>query len=451
MELTLNNGQLKRICKLLNKAIYLDSKTIESENKHFDIFSADPIDSQTLTLKPPNQLSSSQLTDFQHFCSSVCHTINNSNDTDQEALPFTHGLIGFCSYNTGEELTLKKNQNPIPKNNKADDFPAIFVGFYTWSYVFNHTNKKGFITFSPFCSQALRKKIVNCIKLTQEQSSKSTAQTPKSLPDLHWYKSQTFAEYAGAFERIQDYIKNGDCYQVNLTQRFQAKSSEHAADLYFATRENIQTPYSCFFSFSETQHLLSFSPEQFISIHNRTIESRPIKGTIKNNGLAENKTLLLNSTKNQAENVMIVDLLRNDLGKVCQAKSVHVPELFKVETYKNVHHLVSHIKGKLKPDVSEMDAFLSCFPGGSITGAPKIRSMEIIKELEKHSRSAYCGSVFYLNHDGHFDSNILIRTVIKHNEDLYCWAGGGIVADSELEDEYQESLTKVSNITGIHD
>tara|TARA_R110001592_G_scaffold198448_4_gene446680 strand:- start:3965 stop:5002 length:1038 start_codon:yes stop_codon:yes gene_type:complete len=333
-------------------------------------------------------------------------------------------------------------------HDSATAFPSLFIGHYTWSYVFDHKAQKGYLTFSPFCSPATKKKVLDLIAGPLTYNSVSENQEHQ-LNTLSWKKSQPQTQYKKQFDQIKNYIYSGDCYQVNLTQRFETNTDLNATDLYFATRQKIRTPYSCFISFNETQHLLSFSPEQFIAIKNRIIESKPIKGTIANTGNAENLDILKNSKKNQAENVMIVDLIRNDLGRVCKASSIHVPELFKVETYDNVHHLVSHIKGSLKKGVSELEAFLSCFPGGSITGAPKIRSMQIIDEIEKHDRSAYCGSVFYLNHNGNFDSNILIRTVIKDGDQLFCWAGGGIVADSEYLEEYQESLTKVANITGI--
>tara|TARA_R110001592_G_scaffold1001_2_gene5901 strand:+ start:13886 stop:14953 length:1068 start_codon:yes stop_codon:yes gene_type:complete len=353
-------------------------------------------------------------------------------------------LLGFCSYPTGVELQLKNQRNKTAKTT----FPILFVGHYTWSYVFDHKMQQGYLTFSPLCHAALRKIILDAIESLTSNNLKTVKHTPP-LNTLKWIKSQTQCDYKIQFDQVKNYINCGDCYQVNLTQRFETKTKLNAVDLYFASREAIQTPYSCFMSFNETQNLLSFSPEQFISINKRIIESKPIKGTIINNGNLENIGILKDSKKNQAENVMIVDLIRNDLGRVCKANSIHVPALFKIESYQNVHHLVSHIQGTLQDDISELEAFLSCFPGGSITGAPKIRSMEIIRELEKHDRSAYCGSVFYLNYNGNFDSNILIRSVTQDGEQLYCWAGGGIVADSEYLEEYQESLTKVANITGI--
>jgi para-aminobenzoate synthetase component 1 len=365
-------------------------------------------------------------------------------------------LLGYCSYELGEQLRLKNKPVNSAKNTQLNTFPSLFIGHYTWSYVFDHRNSQGYLTFSPLCSLMTRKTVLDAIKASENKQFEREPNTEadrdneeRHLNTLSWTKSQTISEYKSQFDQIENFINCGDCYQANLTQRFEAKSYINAADLYFTSREKIQTPYSSFISFNDSQSLLSFSPEQFISIKGRVIESKPIKGTIINNGNADNISALQDSKKNRAENVMIVDLIRNDLGRVCKPNSIHVPELFKVETYKNVHHLVSHVKGTLKDGISNLEAFISCFPGGSITGAPKIRSMQIINQLEKHARSAYCGSVFYLNQSGDFDSNILIRTVVKDAEQLYCWAGGGIVADSEFMDEYQESLTKVANITGI--
>lgn len=362
-------------------------------------------------------------------------------------MPFTNGMLGFLSYGAGESLQLKKNTYQERYSSQDELCPFAFFGHYTWSYVYDRVKQQGQLSFSPLCSSTLRDEIYRLLNATLSQPENTGVD--QALSTLDWKKSQSFSDYEQQFSRIQNYIQAGDCYQVNLTQRFESSSGLDAAVLYFATQDELQTPYSCFMSFAKDQHLLSFSPEQFIQIKNNKVTTRPIKGTIENTGSPIEADSLRNSAKNQAENVMIVDLLRNDLGKVCKANTVKVAELFKIETYKNVHHLVSHIQGELKAGIEALDAFLSCFPGGSITGAPKVRAMEIISELEVNLRQAYCGSVFYLNHDGQFDSNILIRSVIKNKDALYCWAGGGLVADSELRDEYQESLTKVSNITNI--
>lgn len=442
MLITLNNNQIRKLCKQLSLPVFLDGG-LGTNNSGFDIFSAEPIATLQETFTTDSSLTIKKIKELESH-----YKLANEESNNLTELPFTKGILGFLSYTFGETLQLNKYKAYKNKHKSNNKIPSVFAGFYTWSYVFDHNKNQGYLTFSPLCNKETRQKILSLI-------NNNTHAIPKNnllaLNQLTWRKSQSFESYKKQFSSIQDYIKSGDCYQVNLTQMFETSTTFDAADLYFETREQTQTPYSCFLSFNEHQNLLSFSPEQFIAIKDRVIESKPIKGTIANDGTTNNLNFLLGSTKNQAENVMIVDLIRNDLGKVCKPNSVHVPELFKLNSYKNVHHLVSHIKGHLKKEISELDAFLSCFPGGSITGAPKIRSMQIINELEVESRSAYCGSVFYLNQNSNFNSNILIRTVVKDKSQLYCWAGGGITADSEVFDEYQESMTKVANLTGINE
>lgn len=431
---------IKTLCAQLRFPVFLDSQQAQSGGR-YSLFSAEPIAHLLLaekhSSKPDKQHS---LESFRAFAGTHKAQSIPANYTE---LPFVCGLLAYCSYGFGEaSLDLSSSKNI--------DFPDAFIGHYTWSYVYDHLQQTGYLTFSPLCELELRNKILSILAQTDSQvQAQHSSQT-----SLGWQKSQSYADYAFAFKRVQDYILAGDCYQVNLTQRFESDLSAchegfQAIDFYLKKQSELQTPYSAFMSFSREHKLLSFSPEQFIHIKNRIIESRPIKGTIANTADPSNIERLQGSLKNQAENVMIVDLLRNDLSKVCEVNSVHVPALFKIESYKNVHHMVSHIRGRLRDDISELDAFLSCFPGGSITGAPKVRAMEIIRELEIHDRSAYCGSVLYWNDNGHFDSNILIRSIVQSGDTLYCWAGGGIVADSELDDEYAESLMKVANLTGI--
>jgi para-aminobenzoate synthetase component 1 len=194
--------------------------------------------------------------------------------------------------------------------------------------------------------------------------------------------------------------------------------------------------------------IISLSPERFISIDvNNTVTSQPIKGTAKRcDNPHDDKVAsesLSNSDKCQSENLMIVDLIRNDLGKCCNIGSVTVEKLFELQSFSNVHHLVSTIKGTLRSGLNGADVLQACFPGGSITGAPKIRAMEIINEVENSRRDIYCGSLVVFSAHGTMDSNILIRTVLLQNGKAYCWAGGGIIADSECQSEYEESLTKV--------
>ncbi len=416
-----------------------------------------------------------------------------------EALPFTDlrfskGWIGAAPYS--QALPAESNRENFAEdddhgfannfanfadsntdNNKANDLArdgtdsSFIAAYYVWSYQYDHHLEQGIIYFSDECSEENKRLVLGVIGEHQKNqedvsiSGLSTANTDNfgkeapntppitSFTNLNWNPSQNETDYRGQFDRIQSYIKEGDCYQVNLTQRFETQhdlAKEEVLKLFIKHAEDSGAGYCAYFEISDTQQLLSFSPEQFLYAHGAQIQTKPIKGTIKNAGKLEfNDIAQLKTGKNLAENLMIVDLLRNDLGKVCENGSINVDKLFEIESYENVHHLVSTIKGTLTPSVLAIDAFFSAFPGGSITGAPKIRAMEIIEELEMHQRRYYCGSIFYSSATGHFDSSILIRTVERIGNTLLCWGGGGIVSDSEVNSEYQESLDKVSQITGI--
>ena len=206
-------------------------------------------------------------------------------------------------------------------------------------------------------------------------------------------------------------------------------------------------PYSAFLNLPQLQ-ILCASPERFLSVKNGQVETRPIKGTRprSNDAQLDNRLAdeLRNHPKDRAENLMIVDLLRNDLGRSCAAGSVRTPKLFEVESFANVHHLVSTVRGKLRAGHDAIDVMRDCFPGGSITGAPKQRAMEIIEQLEPNRRGVYCGAIGYIGFDGNMDSNIVIRTLVYSGGTIRCWAGGGLVADSQCEAEYQETLDKAA-------
>lgn len=258
-----------------------------------------------------------------------------------------------------------------------------------------------------------------------------------------------FSAYQQAFERIIAYILAGDCYQVNFAQRF---SAHFAGDPYAAfqrIQQSMQSPFSGYVS-HPCGSILSFSPEQFLSIRQQQLTTTPIKGTRpRSSNAAEDANLreaLRHSEKDRAENLMIVDLLRNDLSKVAVLGSVAVPKLFEIDSFAHVHHMISTVEARLLPGFTAIQVLEACFPGGSITGAPKHRACEIIRELEPESRSVYCGSLFYADIGGNMQSNILIRTVLAEHQKMYCWGGGGIVADSECQSEYDETLHKVGQL-----
>jgi para-aminobenzoate synthetase component 1 len=253
--------------------------------------------------------------------------------------------------------------------------------------------------------------------------------------------------YHQAFNRIRDYIREGDCYQVNLAQRFQAPCTGDPWLGYRRLRAINPAPFAAYLNLPFGQ-VLSSSPERFLEVRGGHVETRPIKGTRPRQSDpaadAAQAGELAACGKDRAENLMIVDLLRNDLGKVCVPGSVETSRLFEVESFANVHHLVSTVTGRLAPGLDAIDLLRAAFPGGSITGAPKLRAMEIIEELEPDRRGVYCGAIGYLGFNGDMDTNIAIRTVVITAGQAHCWAGGGIVADSEWQAEYQECLDKAS-------
>ncbi|MGQ8363850.1 aminodeoxychorismate synthase component I [Glaciecola sp. 1036] len=267
-----------------------------------------------------------------------------------------------------------------------------------------------------------------------------------------WHSNMSKSDYVAKFNKIQDYLKAGDCYQVNLAQRFSAEYAGSEWQAYQQLSEANQAPFSAFCRFENTC-VLSLSPERFLQLKNGQVVTKPIKGTRKRDSdpkkdaaLAEE---LFNAEKDRAENLMIVDLLRNDLSKHCQPFSVKVPKLFHIESYPAVHHLVSTVEGKIRENTHTYTLLKGAFPGGSITGAPKVRAMQIIRELEPNKRSIYCGSIGYVGIQNDMDTSICIRTLLAENQRLYCWAGGGIVLDSEGEDEFQETLHKVAKILPV--
>ena len=264
---------------------------------------------------------------------------------------------------------------------------------------------------------------------------------------------QSAADYLQALARIQHYLRAGDCYQVNYAQRFEARWDGDALGGFQRLVAAHPAPHACFFRDGEDA-VFGVSPERFLSIQGRDVVTEPIKGSRPRGATAvEDQALgraLLRHPKDRAENLMIVDLIRNDLSRFCEPFSVTVPQLFSIESYENVHQLVSTVEGRLQPENTPLKALLSAFPGGSITGAPKRRAMEIIDDLEPHRRGPYCGSVFRWDFSNNLESNIAIRTLMTDSEGkIHCWAGCGIVADSDPDDEYRESVDKVQKLMSV--
>lgn len=261
---------------------------------------------------------------------------------------------------------------------------------------------------------------------------------------------QSQADYLSRFNRVINYLKAGDCYQVNLAMRFNARFTGSTYSAWLRLLAKHPAPHACYFQ-TDGRHLFSVSPESFLEIDKSLVRTAPIKGSQPRGQTPEEDQALgnqlLNSSKDRAENLMIVDLLRNDLGAICEAGSIAANPLFELQRFSNVQHLVSTVTGKLRQNITPIEALISCFPGGSITGAPKKRAMEIINELEPSPRHAYCGSFFALNNQQQLYANILIRSFqATPDGELSCHGGGGITIASEGLAEYDECHFKVNNL-----
>lgn len=359
-----------------------------------------------------------------------------------ENVPFAGGALGYWGYDLGLRICAGIAVDAGHLSDK-ECLPDMAIGIYDWALVLDHQLHTARLVS--------RQRFSETAKLLPQLLQRLLNSPP--LPDDTFRvqgkitSSFTVASYAAAFAQVQDYLKAGDCYQVNLAQRFSAAASGDALGAYLTLRSLSPAPYSAFLNFPQAQ-ILCASPERFLRVQNGSVETRPIKGTRpRSSDARQDRQLadeLRNHPKDRAENLMIVDLLRNDLGKSCTPGSVRVPKLFEVESFANVHHLVSTVEGKLAEGRDALHLLRDCFPGGSVTGAPKQRAMQIIEQLEPNRRGIYCGAIGYVGFDGNMDSNIVIRTLVYSGAEVRCWAGGGIVADSEVAAEYQETLDKAS-------
>ena len=356
-------------------------------------------------------------------------------------IPFCGGILGYIGYEYG--ATLNRVANPAAGRPAPGNFPAAQLQAYDWCVVQDHLLRRATLVTQPGVSAAVHRDLLARLRLGA------------GVSDGDFRLEGTFSSnftaegYRSAFERIQAYIHAGDCYQVNLAQRFSADYRGDPWHAYRALRTVAAAPFSAYLALGADNAVICLSPERFLSLHGHHVETAPIKGTRPrhNDPAADRQAAreLRASHKDRAENLMIVDLLRNDLGRSCVPGSIHVDRLFEVQSLPTVHHLVSTISGELRPDRRAAELLRDCFPGGSITGAPKRRAMEIIAELEPDPRQVYCGSLLYISADGRMDSNIAIRTLLCSDGRIHCWAGGGIVADSLWEQEYQETWVKVGS------
>lgn len=351
-------------------------------------------------------------------------------------LPFTGGVVGWFGY----ELLHGINRIE-PAVVSTLSLPDMLAGIYDWAVIIDHRKQQTSLVLS--CADAARTQRV------RELFAAGFAAPPVTPFRLLAPFKSNFSrdEYLQRFRRIIDYIHAGDCYQVNLAQCFTAPCEGDSWQAFLRLQARANAPFAAILR-DGTQSVMSFSPERFLRVHNSVVTTQPIKGTRPRSSDASqdarNRHDLETSTKDRAENLMIVDLLRNDLGRVCTFGSVSVDNLFEMQSFTNVHHLVSTIRGRLQQPQDVFRLMAACFPGGSITGTPKLRAMQIINELETMPRSVYCGVIGWIDRSGNMDSNIAIRTLVRDGDHVHCWGGGGIVADSVGAEEYQETFDKIS-------
>lgn len=418
----------------LGKRVWLDSGIESHADSRFHIISAAPIE----LLKNPS-IEELEAAYLRHFPSTLNQSLNK--DDALKDIPFAGGILGYFNY----EYAHKKFGLTNNENKSGNTLPSMF-GVYDWAIVFDKENPFASLIFLKSCSEERKKAITDALAVNNPNIS------PNNRPSFSVSPLEadtTYEEYAQNIAIVKNHILDGDTYQINYAHRFSASFSGAADTAYCQLRETLPGPFSAYLELNNDT-ILSFSPERFISVQEGFAQTKPIKGTVaRGTTVEEDKALaqqLMSSEKNRAENVMIVDLLRNDFSKSCQPNSVKVRKLCDLESFKNVHHLVSTIEGRLEKDRSILSFFVDCFPGGSITGAPKKRSMEIIDSLETHPRNIYCGSICYYSAHGKFDSNIAIRTLCVSQQEITCWGGGGIVIDSDTKEEYEESRQKVSSL-----
>ncbi len=375
---------------------------------------------------------------------------------DATVLPFCGGALGYAAYDAGRVI------ERLPARAQADiQLPDLVFGLYAWALVLDKQQQQLWFVD---CRARNDSELANAYaaiaplfaslapSATPAQPTQPTQQTQPFVLQTDWQSGTSATEYQQKFEQIQQYLQSGDCYQINLAQRFSAHYQGSEWQAYLALRAANAAPFSAFIRLPQGA-VLSISPERFLLLNQRQVETKPIKGTKPRfaDPLLDKQSAqaLQQSPKDRAENVMIVDLLRNDIGKVCTPGTVKVPALFQIESFPAVHHLVSTVSGELAPQYLAADLLRAAFPGGSITGAPKVRAMQIIEELEPYRRSVYCGAIGYLSQHGRMDTNIAIRTLVCYQNQIYCWAGGGIVADSQADSEYQETFDKVAKILPV--
>jgi para-aminobenzoate synthetase component 1 len=446
-----------RLCQLPH-CIFLDSALRDPQLGRYSFIAADPF--EFLTAAPDHGSTWSRIGQRLHYFA------NQPTGIDDDGLPpFQGGAAGLFSYDLGRSL----ERLPRPR---FDEFqvPGLAIGLYDTVVAFDHASRRAWIISQGFPEtepsarhRRAKERVDQFQKLLDAKVAASSSSAPResslSLTQLapqfpvdnaqHLTSNFAPADYRAMVQRGIDYVYAGDVFQVNLAQRLLHPATDDSVSLYLRLRQRNPATFSAYFDLGEFQ-IVSASPERFLQVRDRQVEARPIKGTRRRTARPEADLFagddLQESEKDRAENVMIVDLLRNDLSRVCWPESIVVSELCRLERYEFVQHLVSVVQGRLRGEFGPLDLLRNAFPGGSVTGAPKVRAIEIIAELEPTARGPYCGALGYLGFDGTMDTNILIRTITAGRGWWQFPVGGGIVAQSDPQREYEETWHKAEGL-----
>lgn len=434
-------------------AVFLDS-ALEGENGRFSYIAVDPFRSIRCTPHPWSVTIDGRLIHDDPF-STVARELERFQfeRPSNAPVPFLGGAAGFFGYELGG--TLEKLPVPKPTTYPWD----MVVGLYDVIAAFDQKERRAWIISSGFPAtdpHLRQKRAEDRAQYMLKRMGTKPISAPRPKQAAAWRCEISQKTYEARVAQIIDATYAGDIYQANFSQRFltDAPIDTEPFEIYRHLRESSPAPFATFMNAGNGMNILSASPERFLRVDpEKHVESQPIKGTRARGGTMERDKALANelqeSSKDRAENLMIVDLLRNDLSRVCRPGSISVPTLCGLKSYPTVHHLVSTVTGTLRDDKTSMDLMSAAFPGGSITGAPKIKAMETIDALEASSRGPYCGSIAWLGFDGTMDSSIVIRTIVMNGKTLVAQAGGGIVAESNAVQEYEESLTKAQSLLAI--
>jgi para-aminobenzoate synthetase component 1 len=432
-------------------AVFLDSAQKGERQGRYSFIAADPF--LILTSKDGRISAGDQTFTGDPFAAVAKLLARFPLDRSPGLPPFQGGAAGCLGYDLCHHL----ERLPLPERDDMQ-FPDLALGFYDTIAAFDLLAERAWVLSSGYPETSPEARLTRRRIRLEEFSGRLGRATPLNpMPvtsgEVVIRSNFTRPAYEAAVRRVIDYILAGDIFQANLAQRFSAELPENLStfDLYRRLREHNAAPFAAYLDFGDVV-VASASPERFLKLEDGLVETRPIKGTRPRGATPENDAAnareLLASEKDRAENVMIVDLLRNDLSRVCRDHSVLTPEICTLESFATVHHLVSTATGRLKPDMGPVDLLRATFPGGSITGAPKIRAMEIIAELEPTRRGPYCGAIGYIGFDGMMDLNIAIRTYAIEGRTVTFQAGGGIVADSDPAAEYEETIAKARALIG---